>query len=224
MRANLLHIHLNLVRRRHQCNPYGKYTYLVKCRHHHSNTFACTPLGSGGKNTKSIWAEWVLEEERGKILTFTLNAVTFIAIFASTSVWPDSIDTFRIFMAWMQISSAFIDFGTIEFIDTTKPRQAIAYIWADRVLTHRIQMTMITKLAALLCALINICNIRNKWSTVIYWKSQRSNSNSSTRLNQFYWPVHSKPFPWKPGRQVHEYFVLRLRHVAFMWQVWPFPQ
>lgn len=92
-----------------------------------------------------------------KTHTFTLNAIAFISIFASACIWADCINTFRIFMAWMHMGSAFINFGTIEFIDTSKPRQTIAYIRTNRVFAQRIQMAMITKLAALLCTFIYIC-------------------------------------------------------------------
>lgn len=97
------------------------------------------------------------------MLTFTLNTITFVSVFASATVRSHSINAFSIFMAWMQIGRTFVDFSTIEFINAPKSGKAIACIWTNCVFTHRIQVAMITILTTLLCALINIC----KWTIII---------------------------------------------------------
>lgn len=168
-RAIRLHTHPDLVHKRHQCSPYGKYKCSVLCIHHHSNTFACTQLQTESNDKisyknpmKIIWL--IVHKFSNSMLTFTLNTITFVSVFASANIRSHSINAFSVFMTWMQIGRTFVDFSTIEFINTTKSGKAIAYIWTNCVFTHRIQVTMITVLTTLLCALINIC----KWTIMVF--------------------------------------------------------
>lgn len=91
-----------------------------------------------------------------QLLTFTINAISFVAVMTPAAVRAERVDAIGIFMARMCAARTFIDFGTIEFVNAPKAGQAIAHIRTDCVYAHRIRVAMVAKLVALLGTLVNI--------------------------------------------------------------------